>query len=495
MRKLQLSSLFVFLLFFQTIGFGKEGQSFDQKSVEKLKWTVVKLEVANRYGLDTDFPYSGSGTGFIVDKQRGIVVTNRHVVTASPLTKLKINFYNNKSVDGKVLYIDPWHDFAFVQFDPKDKNIDFSLSQVELGSQKDVHEGDEVLLIGHSSGADYSVKSGTINKKLIKIGPVPSERHSHHIHVSLPRAGGASGAPLWNVDKKVIGLHSAGKDNESYEVRIDYIRDALETIQKGKMPTRGDVFVLLDAIQLFRAKEGYDLPENYVTKGVLENSNFHYAILISKLIQGTEAYKKLQVGDFIIGIRGSREKNMFQLGYSLYDFDRIVNQNVGGKVILSVYRQNKNNGKSFDIELTVHDANQYIPNRFAILSGAVFQDVTPSLSFRYNWPLDGVYLNSALNGSSFSSLASSLKDEYGDLTDEKAVLIKKIDGIEVHNLDDFIRIMKPFKDGEVLNVCISDMQSYFTGDVNDVVYLSIITDPLKMYVKDRKLKKWVEDKI
>lgn len=61
-------------------------------------------------------PGCSFGTGFVVDRQRGIVLTNRHVISAGPV-RVDVVFSSGEEVEGSVLYVDPLHDFAFVKFD------------------------------------------------------------------------------------------------------------------------------------------------------------------------------------------------------------------------------------------------------------------------------------------------------------------------------------------------------------------------------------------
>ena len=95
-------------------------------------------------------PFDGSGanfsyaTGFVVDKELGIILTNRHVVTAGPVTADAV-FLNKEEIDLVPIYRvggmhgslqslflvclahfhplasmqDPVHDFGFCRFDPK----------------------------------------------------------------------------------------------------------------------------------------------------------------------------------------------------------------------------------------------------------------------------------------------------------------------------------------------------------------------------------------
>ncbi|KAJ6738553.1 BINDING PROTEIN putative-RELATED [Salix koriyanagi] len=50
------------------------------ETVNKVAPAVVVLQITTCRAFDTELPSSSSATGFVVDKQRGIILTNRHVV-------------------------------------------------------------------------------------------------------------------------------------------------------------------------------------------------------------------------------------------------------------------------------------------------------------------------------------------------------------------------------------------------------------------------------
>lgn len=463
-----------------------------QELERKMRPTVVKLFVANSIGLDNDFPYSGSATGFIVDKKRGIIVTNRHVTSISPLTQLRISFFNNRSVPGKVLYVDPWHDFAFIQFDPKHHNISFNLEEVTLGQHSNIKPGETLMMIGHSSGSDYSIKYGNVNKRFVSFDVTNSSRYSHFLHLSLPRAGGASGSPLWNKQGQVVGLHSSGKNDESYELRIDYIQDALKTLQSKKLPQRGDLLMHLEALRASTAIETWGLPEKYIQQGLKENNDLHYVLQISKLINNSSTAKELSVGDIIVGIKDHRQKKYTPIGYSLYEFDKLVNQNVGKKIHLQVYRQNKKPSHFFEVTLNVKDAHQYLPKRFVKFAGAVFHQVTPSICFYYNCELRGVFLNSADVGSTFDALSGRLKDS-GERTNDRAIFISQINGIAVNSLQELIKVLKKLRNGDLLSIVYSNSNYFYSGKNASSLELSITTDPLSIFKWNKNSLSWEKE--
>ena len=59
----------------------------------------------------------GQATGFVVDAERGLILTNRHVVTPGPVTS-EATFLNREEVQLYPVYRDPVHDFGIYRYDP-----------------------------------------------------------------------------------------------------------------------------------------------------------------------------------------------------------------------------------------------------------------------------------------------------------------------------------------------------------------------------------------
>ena len=79
--------------------------------------SVVSLKLGQLRDFDDASQGNSTATGFVVDAERGIVLTNRHVVGSGPV-RLSATFQNQEQVDAVPLYRDPIHDFAFVRYDP-----------------------------------------------------------------------------------------------------------------------------------------------------------------------------------------------------------------------------------------------------------------------------------------------------------------------------------------------------------------------------------------
>ena len=67
--------------------------------------------------FDTEWNTTAQATGFVIDAKRGLILTNRHVVTPGPVTA-QATFLNREEVQLYPVYRDPVHDFGIYRYDP-----------------------------------------------------------------------------------------------------------------------------------------------------------------------------------------------------------------------------------------------------------------------------------------------------------------------------------------------------------------------------------------
>jgi hypothetical protein len=87
------------------------------ETLERISSGVVSIRIDSTRAFDTEWNSSSQATGFVVDAERGIILTNRHVVTPGPVIAEAI-FRNNEEVRLIPIYRDPVHDFGFFRYDP-----------------------------------------------------------------------------------------------------------------------------------------------------------------------------------------------------------------------------------------------------------------------------------------------------------------------------------------------------------------------------------------
>ena len=88
-------------------------------TLERISTGVISIRVDSTRAFDTEWNSSSQATGFVVDAKRGLILTNRHVVTPGPVVAEAV-FLNNEEVRLTPVYRDPVHDFGFFSYDPDD---------------------------------------------------------------------------------------------------------------------------------------------------------------------------------------------------------------------------------------------------------------------------------------------------------------------------------------------------------------------------------------
>src|ERR1051326_8721261 len=213
--------------------------------IPEFKKLVVNVSIHAEMGPEFDQTGSFQASGFVVDPKLRIVATNRHATQTGPAT-YELQFFNGTKSKANLLYYDPWHDFAFLQYEPTSPEI--SIPSVHFSKQEAVKDNEEVCMVGNNEAEAYSIKYGTISKRFVNKLSEDFERHTHALLTTFDRAGGSSGSPIFNTQGKVIAMHKAGNATSSYELRIDYVTEALRTLQNQGTPARGDLGIKIQTL-------------------------------------------------------------------------------------------------------------------------------------------------------------------------------------------------------------------------------------------------------
>lgn len=88
-----------------------------ETTIERCIKSIVSIKSCRTRGLDTELPGSFTATGFVVDPEQGIILSNRHVVSVSPIKAYAV-LCNYEEIELIPIYRDPVHDFGFFRYDP-----------------------------------------------------------------------------------------------------------------------------------------------------------------------------------------------------------------------------------------------------------------------------------------------------------------------------------------------------------------------------------------
>jgi S1-C subfamily serine protease len=251
------------------------------------------LNDANKYTVkiynSTDTPFiedsysPSAGSGFLIDKTNGLIVTNAHVASYSPSLN-RVNFKYSDPIKSKQVYIDPEIDLAFLKIDPKD--IPKTAIEAKLQCKNDYKQGSGVVAFGHPAGKDFTITRGIISAVRYETDFFEA------IQTDAAINRGNSGGPLINISTgEIIGISSFGvEENQG-------LNFALPSYSVCKI------------IELFKNKKD---PSPLDLKVIFSNNKEQGKFLkISELLKSEN--NPLKVGDEIIEIDGKKVENPTQL--------------------------------------------------------------------------------------------------------------------------------------------------------------------------------------
>lgn len=218
-------------------------------TVDKTSASVVAIGVTQRIFNPFDpnsLPknqQSTIGTGFVVNADKGVIVTNRHVVSDTSL-KYSVVTKDGKKLDVQKIYRSPTLDLAIVQVSSTSSG---DLKPLDLGDSSKLKVGQTAIAIGNALGRfDNTVTTGVISGLGRTIGagdPFSGETEEldNLIQTDAAINPGNSGGPLLNSAAQVIGVNVAtteGAQNIGFAIPINSVKPIVdEFIQNGKIST------------------------------------------------------------------------------------------------------------------------------------------------------------------------------------------------------------------------------------------------------------------
>ena len=361
------------------------------------------LNDANKYTVkiynSTDTPFiedsysPAAGSGFLIDKANGLIVTNAHVASYSPSLN-RVNFKYSDPIKSKQVYIDPEIDLAFLKIDPKD--IPKTAIEAKLQCKNDYKQGSGVVAFGHPAGKDFTITRGIISAIRYETDFFEA------IQTDAAINRGNSGGPLINISTgEIIGISSFGvEDNQG-------LNFALPSYSVCKI------------IELFKNKKD---PSPLDLKVIFSNNKEQGKFLkISEIIK-TEN-NPLRVGDEIIEIDGKKVENPTQLS----------NETRGKtNITLKLIRENK----TIELKLSPKPKGSVTERVGLIFSNVIIGDKGTSTS------LD---INQRMNNPQGNLVVQNLRSGPASGKLRKFDVIQYIDGKEfktIQSLHDYLKDKK-----------------------------------------------------
>ncbi|KAI9696118.1 MAG: hypothetical protein M1836_005949 [Candelina mexicana] len=439
-----------------------------QATITRVVKNVVSIHFCQTCSFDTDPAVSSEATGFVVDAERGYILTNRHVVGAGPFWGYCI-FDNHEECDVYPVYRDPVHDFGILRFDPKAIKY-MPVAALELRPDL-ARVGVEIRVVGNDAGEKLSILSGVISRldrNAPEYGEGYSDFNTNYIQAAAAASGGSSGSPVVNVDGYAVALQAGGRADGAatdYFLPLDRPLRALECIRKGKPVSRGTIQCqwMIKPFDECRRLGLSSAWEAAIRQGLPKETGMLVAEIV--LPKGP-ADSKIEEGDVLVKVNGKLLTQFIQL-------DAVLDTSVGKPIKLLVQR----GGKDIDVELTVGDLHAITPDRFVTVAGGSFHNLSYQQARLYAIAVKGVFVSEAAGSFRFEST-------------ESGWLIDSVDQKKTPNLDAFIEVMKRIPDRARVVVTYKHLRDLHTLNTSIIYIDRHWTTKMRLVVRNDKTGIW-----
>ncbi|KAJ8761730.1 hypothetical protein K2173_004539 [Erythroxylum novogranatense] len=407
-----------------------------RKALNKVVPAVVVLRTTACRAFDTEPAGASHATGFVVDKRRGIILTNRHVVKPGPVVA-EAMFLNREEVPVHPIYRDPVHDFGFFHYDPG--AIQF-LNYEEIPLAPEIAcVGLEIRVVGNDSGEKVSILAGTL-ARLDRDAPHYkkdgyNDFNTFYMQAASGTKGGSSGSPVIDWQGRAVALNAGSKTSSAsaFFLPLERVIRALRFLQKGNdsySKNWAAVSVPRGTLQVTFLHKGFDETRRLGLQSETEQVVRHASppgetgmLVVDSMAPGGPAHTYLEPGDVLVRVNGEVITQFLKL-------ETILDDGVGQKIELEIER----GGKSITLNLMVQDLHSITPDHFLEVSGAVIHPLSYQQARNFRFHCGLVYVA-----------------EPGYMLFRAGVprhaIIKKFSGQEISHLNDLISVLSKLPRG------------------------------------------------
>ena len=355
------------------------------------------------------------GTGVIIDADKGLIITNHHVIEGADKIQIKLN--DGREVFAELIGSDADVDVALLKIKAN------KLTALKMIDSENVKVGDFVVAVGNPYGLNQTVTSGIVSA-LGRSG-LGIEDYENFIQTDASINPGNSGGALVDLNGHLIGMNTAilapggsgGNVGIGFAIPINMVRQVVEQLIEFGEVRRGRLGISIQSLSRELA-EAFNIPSN---KGVV----------IANVDKDSPAEKAgIKTGDVLIEVNSRQVANASELR------NIIGLLRVGVDVELTVIRDGREKTLTATIKETKQqqvDGQRYSKRLAGALLGTVEDDSPAKQTY--------VFVHDVKQGSAAW---------YGRL--RKGDLILSVNKHRISSLDDLSKLIKNKEAPLLLNV-------------------------------------------
>lgn len=241
-------------------------------------------------------PPASLGSGFVVDAEKGLIVTNNHVIKDA--AEIRVTLHDDTTLDAKLIGSDDKTDIAVLKVETT-----HALTAVKFGDSDVMRVGDWVVAIGNPFGLGGTVTAGIVSARQRDINAGP---YDDFIQTDASINRGNSGGPMFNLKGEVIGINTAiyspsgGSVGIGFAIPSNLAKPIIDQLLEFGKTRRGWLGVRIQSVT----------PEIADSLGLKDP---HGALVASITAGGPAATSELKPGDIITAFNGKKVREMREL--------------------------------------------------------------------------------------------------------------------------------------------------------------------------------------
>nr|XP_034570694.1 protease Do-like 7 isoform X1 [Setaria viridis] len=431
-----------------------------RRALSRVVPSVVVLRTTAPRAFDTEVAGASYATGFVVDKSRGIILTNRHVVKPGPVVA-EAMFVNREEIPVYPLYRDPVHDFGFFRYDPGAIKF-LKYDEIPLAPEA-ASVGLEIRVVGNDSGEKVSILAGTL-ARLDREAPYYkkdgyNDFNTFYMQAASGTKGGSSGSPVVDCQGRAVALNAGSKSSsasafflplERVVRALNLIRDSWDAF--GTKPE--SIYIPRGTLQVTFQHKGFEETRRLGLRNETEQmvrlvspAGETGMLVVDSVVPEGPAHKHLEPGDVLVCINEEVVTQFLRL-------ETLLDDSVGREIDLQIERGGVpltvklqvfgnfdlpmphllNLLRSTTWALQVEDLHSITPNHFLEVSGAVIHPLSYQQARNFRFKCGLVYVAEAGYTLSRASVP-------------RHAIIKKLAGEDIVHLDDLIAVLSKLSRG------------------------------------------------